>query len=122
MQTDQPEINTIDEYITAFPPNVQTILKEIRAVIQSAAPDAVEKIGYGMPTFTLHGNLVHFAAYKKHIGFYPTPSGIEHFRADLSAYETSKGAIRFPLDEPIPYDLIARIVAFRVQENREKAG
>ena len=122
MQTDQPEIDTIDEYIAAFPPGVQTILKEIRAVIQSAAPDAVEKISYGTPTFTLHGNLVHFAAYKKHIGFYPTPSGIEQFRADLSAYETSKGAIRFPLDEPIPYDLIARIVAFRVQENREKAG
>ena len=122
MQTDQPKIDTIDEYIAAFLPGVQTILKEIRAVIQSAAPDAVEKISYGMPTFTLHGNLVHFAAYKKHIGFYPTPSGIEYFRAELSAYETSKGAIRFPLDEPIPYDLIARIVAFRVQENREKAG
>ena len=120
MQTDQAKINTIDDYIAAFPADVQTILKKIRAVIRAAAPEAGEKISYGMPTFTLHGNLVHFAAYNKHIGFYPTPSGIEYFRAQLSAYETSKGAIRFLLDQPIPYDLVARITAFRVQENQKR--
>ena len=112
---------TIDEYIAGFPADVQKILKKVRGTIRKAAPEAGEKIGYGIPTFTLNGNLVHFAAFKEHIGFYPDPSGIEKFKPKLSAYESAKGSVRFPLDAPIPYDLIARIVKFRVQENRGKA-
>ena len=112
---------TIDEYIAAFPRNVQAILERIRATIRAAAPDAEEAISYQMPTFKLKGNLVHFAAYKNHIGFYPAPSGIENFKEELSAYEVSKGTVRFPFDQPIPYNLIRKIVAFRVQENLAKA-
>jgi uncharacterized protein YdhG (YjbR/CyaY superfamily) len=112
----------IDEYISAFPKDIQEILQEIRSTIQQAAPGAEETISYQMPTFKLKGNLVHFAAYKKHIGFYPTPSGIERFKNRLTDYETSKGAIRFPLDKPIPLDLVSDIVAFRVTENLEKAA
>ncbi len=111
---------SIDEYIVTFPEEVQKKLEELRAVIKAAAPDAEEKISYQMPTFALKGNLVHFAAYKNHIGFYPTPSGIEECKDELSVYEGAKGSIRFPLDKPIPYDLIAKIVAFRVKENLEK--
>ena len=113
---------SIDEYISAFPKDIQEILQEIRSTIQRAAPDAEETISYQMPTFKLKGNLVHFAAYKKHIGFYPTPSGIERFKNRLTDYETSKGAIRFPLDKPLPLDLVSDIVAFRVSENLEKAA
>jgi uncharacterized protein YdhG (YjbR/CyaY superfamily) len=112
---------TIDEYIAGFPPEVQEILQKVRETIRKAAPDAREAIKYRMPTFTLAGNLVHFAAFKKHIGFYPVPSGIEKFRAELSVYEQGKGSVQFPLDQPIPYDLIARIVKFRVEENLKKA-
>ncbi|MBN1154394.1 DUF1801 domain-containing protein [candidate division KSB1 bacterium] len=112
---------TIDEYIAAFPQDVQDILKKIRSAIKSAAPQAEEKISYQMPTFFLKGNLVHFAAHKKHIGFYPTPSGIDEFIDELSAYAKSKGAVQFPLGKPIPYDLIAKIVRFRVGENLRKA-
>ena len=112
---------TIDEYIAAFPQDVQEILKKIRSAIQSAAPQAEEKISYHMPTYFLKGNLVHFAAYKKHIGFYPTPSGIDEFKDELSVYSMSKGAVQFPLGKPIPYDLIGRIVRFRVGENLRKA-
>lgn len=112
----------IDEYISAFPKDIQEILQEIRSTIQQAAPGAEETISYQMPTFKLKGNLVHFAAYNKHIGFYPTPSGIERFKNRLTDYETSKGAIRFPLDKPIPLDLVSDIVAFRVTENLEKAA
>lgn len=108
---------TIDEYIAGFPPDVGAILQRIRTTIREAAPDAQETIKYQMPTFTLHGNLVHFAAFKNHIGFYPVPTGIEAFKDELSAYEGGKGSVRFPLDEPIPYDLIRRVVEFRVQEN-----
>lgn len=120
---DDPEYDfqTIDEYIAAFPAEVQQKLNELRQVIKAAAPQAGEKISYRMPTFTLEGNLVHFAAYKKHIGFYPTSSGIAHFQQELSAYKTSKGAVQFPVDQPIPYDLVRRMVAFRVQENLERA-
>ncbi|NYT04378.1 MAG: hypothetical protein GKC00_06715 [Candidatus Methanofastidiosa archaeon] len=108
----------IDDYIKDFPKEVQTRLKKIRETIKEVAPDAEEKISYGMPTFTLKGNnLVHFAAYNKHIGFYPTPSGIEKFKDDISVYAWSKGAVQFPLDKPVPYDLIREIVAFRVKEN-----
>ena len=108
---------SIDEYIKQFPPGIQQKLEEIRAVIRSAATEATEKISYQMPTFYLEGNLVHFAAFKNHIGFFPTPSGVEQFKDELLAYKTSKGAIQFPLDKPIPFDLIRRITTFRVAEN-----
>jgi len=111
----------IDEYIAGFPKETQEILEKIRTTIRKAAPDAEETINYQIPTFTLKGNLVHFAAYKKHIGFYPAPSGIERFKDELAAYEGAKGSVRFPLDEPIPYDLISEIVTFRAKENLEKA-
>ena len=111
----------IDEYISGFPKEVQEILHNIRKTIREVAPGAEEKISYGMPTFTLKGNLVHFAAYKKHIGFYPTPSGIEKFKNRISVYEWSKGAVKFPLDEQVPFDLIREIVRFRVKENLENA-
>ncbi len=121
MRTDQTAPKTIDEYIAGFPQDVQEILEKIRMTIRNAAPDAEEAIKYQMPTFTLNGNLVHFAAFKKHIGFYPVPSGIEAFKNELSVYEGGKGTVRFPLDEPIPFDLIGRIVEFRVKENLERA-
>lgn len=110
----------IDAYIARFPEDVQRILAQIRAVIHEAAPQAVEKISYQMPTFYLNGNLVHFAAFKHHIGFYPTPNGIVAFNDELSAYKGAKGSVQFPLDQPIPYDLIRRIVLFRVAENLKK--
>lgn len=113
---------TIDEYIAALPKKAQAIMEEIRATIQEAAPEAQETINYGIPTFTLKGNLVHFAAFPHHIGFYPTPSGIEKFKDELSAYESAKGSVKFPLDQPIPFQLIGEIVAFRVRENLEKAA
>jgi len=113
--------NTIDEYITEFPADVQAKLQEIRAVIHATAPEAQEKISYQMPTFFLNGNLVHFAAFKNHIGFYPAPQGIEAFKAELSAYKGSKGAVQFPIDQPMPLDLIRRIVLYRAEENRKKA-
>ncbi len=111
----------MDEYISLFPTDVQTILEKIRLTIKKAAPTAQETINYQMPTFTLHGNLVHFAAFKNHIGFYPTPSGIENFKKELSVYEGAKGSVRFPLDKPIPYALIGKIVKFRVKEVMQKA-
>lgn len=112
---------TIDEYIASFTPDIQEILEKIRKTIRDAAPEAREAISYQMPTFKMHGNLVHFAAFKKHIGFYPTPSGIEAFENELAGYKTSKGAIQFPLDKPIPYELISRIVKFRVKEDVDRA-
>lgn len=118
---DSSALKTIDEYIAAFPPEIQAILHKIRAIVRAAAPEAQEAISYQMPTFKLHGNLVHFAAYKNHIGFYPVPSGIEHFKAELAPYLGGKGSVRFPLDKPIPYDLIEKVVIFRVKENLEKA-
>ena len=108
---------SIDEYIANFPEDVQVVLEKLRATIKKAAPDAEETINYQIPTFTLKGNLVHFAAFKKHIGFYPTPSGMEKFKKELSGYEGSKGSVQFPLDKPIPYGLISKIVKFRVKEN-----
>lgn len=111
----------IDEYIADFPLDIQEILKKVRATIKKAAPDAEEIINYGIPTFTLKGNLVHFAGFKTHIGFYPTPSGIVKFKKELSAYKGAKGSVQFPLDKPIPYGLITKIVKFRVKENLEKA-
>lgn len=112
---------TIDEYIIQFPPGIQEILKELRKVIKEAAPDAQEKISYGMPAFVLHGNLVYFAAFKNHIGFYPAPNGIDAFKQELSEYKGSKGTVQFPIGKPLPYDLISRIVKFRVAENIQLA-
>lgn len=118
---DTPKAKDIDEYIAAFPPEIQERLEKLRTTIQKAAPEAQETISYQMPTFTLKGNLVHFAAFKNHFGFYPAPSGIENFSRELSTYASSKGAVQFPLDKPIPYDLVTKIVKFRVKENLEKA-
>ncbi|MBB2147989.1 iron chaperone [Pedobacter gandavensis] len=111
---------TITEYISAFPAQVQLLLESVRTAIKEAAPEAAETINYGIPTFTLNGNLVHFAAYKNHIGFYPTPAGIESFKQELSAYEMAKGSVKFPIDQPLPLALIREIVAFRKQENLKK--
>ena len=113
--------SSIDEYIAGFPEDVQVILKQMRAVIHAVAPDAKEKISYGIPTFYTTENLVHFAGYKHHVGFYPSSSGIEHFKNELADYELSRGTVRFPLDKPIPYDLVTRITEFRVKESRERA-
>lgn len=119
MKSESPT-DTIDTYISGFPEDVQDILQKIRRIVSDAAPDAEEAIKYQIPTFVLGGNLVHFAAFEKHIGFYPTPSGIEQFKDALSAYNSAKGSVQFPLDLPIPYNLIKRIVRFRVKENRDK--
>jgi uncharacterized protein YdhG (YjbR/CyaY superfamily) len=108
-------MNDMDEYIAGFPPKVQKLLQKIRMTIRKAAPDAQETIKYQMPTFTLNGNLIGFAAYKKHIGVYPVPRGAAEFKDELSAYEGEKATLRLPLDEPIPYDLIGRIVKYRVK-------
>ena len=123
MDGSKKEWKTIDEYIEAFPKDVQGILQRIRKTIRKAAPEAVETISYQMPTFTLKGRyLVYFAAYKKHIGFYPAPIGIAEFEAELSVYGSGKGTLKFPLDKPIPFDLISKIVKFRVTENLDKAA
>jgi uncharacterized protein YdhG (YjbR/CyaY superfamily) len=121
MENNKVGFTSIDEYIATFPEDIQKILEEIRATIKVAAPEATEKISYQMPTFYLKGNLVHFAAYKRHIGFYPAPRGIEAFKDELARYEGSKGAIRFPIGEPLPLDLISRIVKFRVTDNLKNA-
>ena len=111
----------IDEYISAFPPEVQERMHTLKKVIKEAAPDATEKISWQMPTFVLHGNLVHFAGFKKHIGFYPGASGIEAFQHELTGYKWATGSVQFPLDKPLPYDLVTRIVKFRVTENVKDA-
>ena len=110
----------IDSYIEPFPPAIQSLLQTVRSTIQKAAPNATESIKYGIPTFELNGNLVHFAAFKNHIGFYPTPSGIEEFKKDLSKYKGAKGSVQFPLDEPLPLPLITRMVKFRVKKLKAK--
>jgi len=113
---------TIDEFISDYPSKIHTILQKIRVTIQKSAPGAEEAMAYGIPTFKLNGrNLVHFSAFKEHIGFYPTPSGIEAFKKELSTYEGAKGSVKFPLSKPIPYALITKIVKFRVKEELEKA-
>lgn len=119
---DKKVYNNIDEYIAEFPADIQEILQKIRTTIHEAAPDAKEKISYQIPTFVLSGNLVHFAAYKHHIGFYPASSGVSQFESELKGYNTSKGTIQFPLDKEIPYDLITKIVKFRVKENQERGA
>ena len=111
---------TIDEYIAGFPKNVQKLLEEVRTTIKKAAPEAEEAIKYGIPTFILNGNLVHFGGFKNHIGFYPAPSGIEEFKKELSKYAGAKGSVQFPIDKPMPLALITKIVKFRVKKNLEK--
>ncbi|HQT21844.1 MAG: hypothetical protein B7X86_04490 [Sphingobacteriales bacterium 17-39-43] len=120
MTTSANKPETIDEYISLYPLEVQELLQKVRRVIKKAAPEAKEAIKYQLPTFVLNGNLVHFGAFKNHIGFYPAPSGISVFKQELSVYESGKGSIQFPMDREIPYDLISRIVQFRIQENLDK--
>ena len=116
--TDSPE--TVDEYIAGFPPNVRQKLEQIRSAVRALVPEAEETIKYRVPTFVLHENLVHFAAFANHIGFYPAPSGIAKFRNELSAYKTAKGSVQFPIDKPLPLDLVRQIVKFRAEEVRAK--
>ncbi len=117
---EKKSFQSINEYISTFPREIQEILEKLRQVIRETAPKAEEIISYKMPTFKLNGNLVHFAAYQNHIGFYPAPSGIDTFKEELSQYKTSKGAIQFPLNKPIPYNLVKKIVEFRVKEQLAK--
>ncbi len=121
MEENKVTYQSIDDYILHFPEEVQEILKTLRQVIKEAAPEASEKISYQMPTFVLHKNLVHFAVFKNHIGFYPAPSGIEAFKHELAQYKGAKGSVQFPIDKPLPYELISRIVKFRVAENIKQA-
>jgi uncharacterized protein YdhG (YjbR/CyaY superfamily) len=121
MATEIKTPKTIDEYIAEFPEGTREILEKVRETIKKAAPEAEETISYQMPTFKLKGNLVHFAAFKNHIGFYPAPTGIEEFSIELSAYKGGKGSVQFPLDNPLPFNLITKIVKFRVKENSERA-
>jgi uncharacterized protein YdhG (YjbR/CyaY superfamily) len=122
MESAKRNFQSVDEYIAGFPDEIQALLQSVRATIRAAAPDAVERISYQMPTFVLHGNLVHFAALKNHIGLYPTPSGIDAYKEELARYRSTKGAIQFPLGEPLPLDLISKVVRFRVTENLQKAA
>jgi uncharacterized protein YdhG (YjbR/CyaY superfamily) len=116
-------ITTVDEYIKTFPANLQKLLKQMRTVIKQQAPGAVEGISYGMPAYKLNGKpLVYFAGYQNHIGFYATPAGHEAFNKELSKYKQGKGSVQFPVNEPLPLDLIKAMVAYRVQENRDKPG
>ena len=121
MESNQAGYSSIDEYIATFPPEIQQILHALRATIKAAAPEAEEKISYQMPTFAQKGNLVHFAAYNDHIGFYPAPTGIDAFQDEISPYRSGKGTLRFPLDQPLPLDLVSKIVKYRVAENLKKA-
>lgn len=122
MRANQTAPKDIDEYIAGFPNDVQEILEKIRMTIRKAAPGAEETISYQIPTFTLSGRyLIYFAAYKKYISIYPAPRGREEFKEELAGYEGGKGTVRFPLDKPIPFGLIRRIVKFRVKENLERA-
>lgn len=112
------KFETVDEYIRAFPPDIRALLEKMRETIRDAAPGAEETISYGMPAFRLRGILVYFAAFKNHIGFFPTASGVAAFEDELSSYIHAKGSIRFPIDKPIPYDLVRKIVKFRVEEDQ----
>jgi uncharacterized protein YdhG (YjbR/CyaY superfamily) len=120
MKTKNPQTATIDAYINHFPAPTAKLLKQIRSTIRKAAPEATEKISYGIPTFYYNGNLVHFAAFKNHIGFFPTPSAIEAFQKELKPYKTSKGTVQLPMTDPLPLKLIERIVKFRVKESTQK--
>jgi uncharacterized protein YdhG (YjbR/CyaY superfamily) len=112
----------VDEYIAGFPGEIQKGLRELRAFIKAEVPAASEKISYGMPTFYLEGNLVHFAAFKDHYGFFPAPSGIDRFEEELAPYRSGKGTLRFPLDKPLPWELLKKVIRFRVEENTRKAS
>jgi uncharacterized protein YdhG (YjbR/CyaY superfamily) len=116
------KMNTVDEYIMGFDPAIQKTLRELRDLIKSEAPEATEKISYGMPTFYLKGNLVHFAAFKNHYGFFPTPSGILAFEEELVPYRSGKGTLRFPFNRPVPWDILKKIIRYRVEENLQKAA
>jgi uncharacterized protein YdhG (YjbR/CyaY superfamily) len=122
MKIDEKAVGDVDGYIASFPPAVRTLLEKIRSTISRAAPEAEQTISYQIPTFKLHGNLVHFAAFKQHIGFYPGASGIAQFKDELSVYKSAKGSVQFPLDKPLPVGLITRMVKFRVKENLDKAA
>jgi uncharacterized protein YdhG (YjbR/CyaY superfamily) len=122
MDTGKPTFTTIDDYIATFPEDIQRILQQVRVLIREVAPEATEKISYQMPTFYLKGNLIHFAAFKQHIGVYPLPTGIAAFAEELAQYKNAKGSVQFPLSEPLPLDLIRRIVQFRVEENLRNAA
>jgi len=121
MKTNKKTLNEIDTYISSFPLITQKRLSEIRLLIKQAAPAAEEIISYQMPAYKLHGMLVYFAGYKNHIGFYPAASGIKQFELEIVAYKHSKGAVQFPINEPIPAELVTRIVAFRIKENELKS-
>ncbi len=121
MESRKVGLNSVDEYIAVFPKEIRNILEELRATIRASAPDAEEKISYQMPAFALKGILVYFAAFKNHIGFYPTSSAIRAFKRELSIYEGGKGTVRFPIDKPLPHELISKIVKFRVAENLKNA-
>jgi uncharacterized protein YdhG (YjbR/CyaY superfamily) len=114
-------VNNIDEYIATFPQHIQKLLIQMRITIAKAAPEAEEAIKYAIPTFILNGNLVHFAAFKNHIGFYPAPAGIEAFKKEVAPYEAGKGSLQFPLDKPLPLSLVTKIVKYRVKQNMEKS-
>lgn len=118
----RPTADSIDEYIAEFPPETRKVLEELRALIRASAPDATETISYAMPTFDLNGHLVHFAGFAKHVGFYPTGRGVEAFKEELKPYKTGKGSVQFPLGQPLPADLIRRIVERRVADNTGKAA
>lgn len=120
METQKLKPANIDEYIAFFPEETQQLLEEVRQTIRKAAPDAEEAISYQMPTFKLNGNLVHFAAFKNHIGFYPAPAGIEAFKEKLAAFKGAKGSIQFPLNQPLPLELITDIVKYRVEKSKEQ--
>ena len=121
MKTETLKPKDVDEYISMFPDNIQELLKEIRATIKEAAPKAEEVISYQMPAYKFHGMLIYFAAFKNHIGLYPMVSGINKFKEELSVYKGAKGSVQFPQNKPLPIELIARIVKFRVKENLERA-
>jgi uncharacterized protein YdhG (YjbR/CyaY superfamily) len=115
-------VKNIDEYIAQFPPEIQEGLAELRKLVKTEAPEASEKISYGIPTFYLNGNLVHFAAFKDHYGFFPSPSGIDKFEKELAPYRSGKGTLRFPLDKPLPRKIIKKVIQFRLDENNKKAA
>ena len=117
MKSQKSNFKTIDDYIKSFPKDIQKILEMVRQTIKKAAPEAEEAISYQMPTFKLNGNLVHFAAFKNHIGFYPTPSGTKEFKKEISVFRSGKGSIQFPIDKPMPLSLIKKIVKYRVKES-----
>lgn len=121
MKNENAALQSIDSYIQTFPKDVQSLLQQLRITIRKAAPLAEETINYQMPTFNLNGNLVHFAAYKNHIGFYPAPSALKKYQKEISKYKHSKGAVQFPLDKPLPISLINKMVRFRVKENMQKS-